>query len=263
MINFVNMKGVVNSFDPNQSFNVEKALQVEADLVQIQKELSSALDDTRKSTFGAAISDKTKPVRTVEDVLAVLQKYVGAGGGGGGGTGNGAPGEDGLSAYEVAVANGFVGTEAEWLASLVGPQGPQGIQGVQGIQGETGPAGADGADGAANTIYDQALFISGLPPDGVTLYRNVLARSVQLAGNALGSVGFCSVNPTATAVFDLLKNGASVGSVSISTGGVFTFSTTGGLAVSFVAGDRFELVAPSPQDATLQNISITLVLTRL
>jgi len=30
----------------------------------------------------------------------------------------GAAGEDGLSAYEVAVANGFEGTEEEWLDSL-------------------------------------------------------------------------------------------------------------------------------------------------
>ena len=33
-------------------------------------------------------------------------------------------GEQGISAYEVAVENGFVGTEAAWLASLVGPAGP-------------------------------------------------------------------------------------------------------------------------------------------
>lgn len=30
----------------------------------------------------------------------------------------GAPGTDGASAYQIALANGFVGTEAEWLASL-------------------------------------------------------------------------------------------------------------------------------------------------
>lgn len=30
------------------------------------------------------------------------------------------------SAYAIACANGYEGTEAEWLASLVGPQGPQG-----------------------------------------------------------------------------------------------------------------------------------------
>lgn len=35
------------------------------------------------------------------------------------------PGPAGASAYEVAVAAGFVGTEAQWLASLVGPANPQ------------------------------------------------------------------------------------------------------------------------------------------
>lgn len=38
----------------------------------------------------------------------------------------GPAGADGASAYEVAVANGFVGNEAAWLASLVGPTGAQG-----------------------------------------------------------------------------------------------------------------------------------------
>jgi hypothetical protein len=37
------------------------------------------------------------------------------------------PGGDGASAYQVAVANGFVGTEAEWLASLVGPHGSDAV----------------------------------------------------------------------------------------------------------------------------------------
>ena len=56
----------------------------------------------------------------------------------------------GKSAYELAKIHGFTGTEAEWLASLVGPQGPQGVQGIQGIQGpkgETGPQGKVGATG--------------------------------------------------------------------------------------------------------------------
>lgn len=38
-------------------------------------------------------------------------------------------GPEGPSAYEVAVANGFVGTEAQWLASLEGPQGEPGLSG--------------------------------------------------------------------------------------------------------------------------------------
>ena len=52
-------------------------------------------------------------------------------------------GADGLSAYEIAVANGFIGDEAEWLASLVGPQGPAGND------GNDGAPGADGTDGAS------------------------------------------------------------------------------------------------------------------
>lgn len=47
----------------------------------------------------------------------------------------------GASAYDVAVANGFIGTEAEWLTSLIGPQGPdsasvRSIVKVENINGE-------------------------------------------------------------------------------------------------------------------------------
>lgn len=46
----------------------------------------------------------------------------------------------GESAYDVAVDNGFVGTEEEWLESLVGPPGPGG--GIDPITGSV-PVGAD------------------------------------------------------------------------------------------------------------------------
>lgn len=59
----------------------------------------------------------------------------------------GPAGADGASAYALAVADGFVGTEAEWLASLVGPQGPAGADGADGADGAQGPAGADGTNG--------------------------------------------------------------------------------------------------------------------
>jgi hypothetical protein len=55
---------------------------------------------------------------------------------------DGEDGEDGDSAYEVAVTEGFVGSEAQWLASLVGPQGATGPEGPQPELGSAG-AGAD------------------------------------------------------------------------------------------------------------------------
>ena len=41
-------------------------------------------------------------------------------------------GDPGSSAYEIAVENGFTGSETEWLASLKGEKGDQGEQGIQG-----------------------------------------------------------------------------------------------------------------------------------
>lgn len=43
------------------------------------------------------------------------------------GSGGGTGGSQGDSAYQVAVNNGFVGTEEEWLASLQGPKGDPGF----------------------------------------------------------------------------------------------------------------------------------------
>lgn len=62
---------------------------------------------------------------------------------------NGILGKDGLSAYELAVLNGFEGSETEWLASLKGEKGadgtmtfeeltPEQIESLRGEKGEKG-----------------------------------------------------------------------------------------------------------------------------
>ena len=56
-------------------------------------------------------------------------------------------GEKGYSAYELAVKNGYTGTEEEWLKSLQGPQGVKGDTGAVGPAGNNGADGKDGADG--------------------------------------------------------------------------------------------------------------------
>lgn len=60
---------------------------------------------------------------------------------------NGAKGDNGKSAYDIAVSNGFTGTESEWLFSLVGKTGAKGDKGEQGMQGEKGETGSNGDDG--------------------------------------------------------------------------------------------------------------------
>lgn len=53
-------------------------------------------------------------------------------------------GATGPSAYEVAVAQGFVGDETAWLASLKGADGADGADGSDGAPGADGNDGADG-----------------------------------------------------------------------------------------------------------------------
>lgn len=63
----------------------------------------------------------------------------------------------GKSAYEVAVEDGFVGTDAEWLASLQGADGatgPQGPTGPKGDTGDTGPQGPQGESGSAAATFE-------------------------------------------------------------------------------------------------------------
>lgn len=60
---------------------------------------------------------------------------------------NGTNGENGLSAYELAVQNGFMGSVTDWLESLKGTDGKDGTDGVDGKDGADGINGKDGADG--------------------------------------------------------------------------------------------------------------------
>lgn len=61
----------------------------------------------------------------------------------------------GYSAYEIAVQNGFEGTEAEWLASLKGAKGDTGAQGPQGETGPVGPQGEKGDTGETGATGPQ------------------------------------------------------------------------------------------------------------
>jgi integrin beta 8 len=51
------------------------------------------------------------------------------------------------TAYDIAVDNGFTGTEAAWLESLVGADGADGPPGADGAPGAPGMSGVDGTDG--------------------------------------------------------------------------------------------------------------------
>ena len=77
----------------------------------------------------------------------------------------------GKSAYAIAVAHGFKGTEQEWLNSLQGVQGPQGEQGPKGdpftyadftpeqLEALKGPKGDKGEDGTSATANNAKALL--------------------------------------------------------------------------------------------------------
>ena len=69
-------------------------------------------------------------------------------------------GIDGKSAYEIAIANGYFGTESEWLESLKGKNGIDGQPGKDGIDGTNGQDGKDGIDGTPGTDGKSAYIIA-------------------------------------------------------------------------------------------------------
>ena len=106
----------------------------------------------------------------------------------------------GYSAYEIAVQEGFVGTEQEWLESLKGADGQDGTNGTNGTNG------TDGADGTT--------FTPSVSNEGVISWTNDGGKtnppSVNIKGPAgqNGTNGQDGFSPVATVARTLADDGA-------------------------------------------------------
>lgn len=112
-------------------------------------------------------------------------------------------------------------------------------------------------------VYGNAVEIGGFSPGqpaaAATLLRYVAARTFVVPAGMPLSQGYVEVAPTvAVANFDIQKNNSSVGTMSFAISSqvaTFTFAS----AVTFAAGDRLSIAAPSPVNATLTDISFNFV----
>ncbi len=106
--------------------------------------------------------------------------------------------------------------------------------------------------------YDLICSFVGNPGNGAKVMIFTAARAITWPGNLAGSTGSLTTNPTATALYTGKVNGTTKLTVSISTGGAFTFATSGGAPVAMASGDRLVITGPSPQDASLADVGFTL-----
>lgn len=111
------------------------------------------------------------------------------------------------------------------------------------------------------TPYDVGMFYPGTPADTVTVLQKIcVTRNITFPADFAGSVGDVDVSPDATYTISVKDDAAEIGTVSISTGGVFTFATTSNTAKNVDAGSilTFEAPAGSPAEASIEGISFTL-----
>lgn len=115
-----------------------------------------------------------------------------------GGVGN-VYGKDGKSAYEIALANGFEGTEAEWLESLHGKDGADGQDGYTPVKG------VDYFDGAKGDTGNPGVYLgSGDMPDDCNVQVDPNGEAVtiddiaQMAAEIITSTSADQIVNTAT-----------------------------------------------------------------
>lgn len=100
-------------------------------------------------------------------------------------------------------------------------------------------------------------YISGQPTADEVIASIPIVRAITIPADFAGSVGYApAANPAATFDIDVQDDGASIGTVSISTGGSYTFTTVSGTAKAVAAGSLITLVAPTTPDASIDGIQI-------
>lgn len=113
----------------------------------------------------------------------------------------------------------------------------------------------DGTSVATVTTRRQLTAFSGneLMVDSQYVCNIPIDRAMTLAIGASGSQAYAQTAAGAETVFDLQKNGVSIGSCTFAAGGN-TGSYSVSSAVSFAAGDRFAIIGPSTADAAIRRV---------
>lgn len=117
---------------------------------------------------------------------------------------------------------------------------------------------AEVTGGGASQSNDIEMSYPGTPGALELLDFKTVGRNVSIPADFAGAAGNVGANPTAAFAMDVQDDGVSIGTINIATDGTFAFNT-GGSARVISAGSLITFVAPASVDATIADISATLL----
>lgn len=100
---------------------------------------------------------------------------------------------------------------------------------------------------------------NGTIPSSIDVLRYIVPIAIDFEAGLPLTKGYSLVAPTADADFDIQRNGVSIGTIRFESGSPTAITITFASARSFAAGDLLQIISPASPDATLADISISLV----
>lgn len=113
--------------------------------------------------------------------------------------------------------------------------------------------------GSGNSYYDVQGGFAATPTSSEIVTTAAIVRGLNIPANMSGSGGTISTNPTSSMVLSVKDDGTEIGTITISTGGAFTFATTSGTAKTVAAGSILTVVGPGTADATAAGCAFTIL----
>lgn len=113
------------------------------------------------------------------------------------------------------------------------------------------------AASASGTDYLVHMSFQGTPGAQGFMGGHVFEDGVTFPIDFEGAQGDVRTSPGSDFAISIQKNGVEVGTATISSAGVFTFATTGGVTVAFVSGDVMYFIGPDSV-GTATDVSMTI-----
>lgn len=134
------------------------------------------------------------------------------------------------------------------------------LKNVAFFEGERADQSPVKVPGSLLSKYILPLFFTTTPTDGEVLLLHVAGADFAIPANFTDALeSYVGANPTATFALTVAQNGATIGTISVSTGGVVTATTTSGTAKAIAQGDLITITGPGTADTTAANMAFTII----